>query len=155
MRFQTMKRWLPSLLLLFYVSSSLAAQQPGRPVDSSPLARPEPLVSIDTAKPAELMGRLRSLAATKGFVVKERKDAEFFFAAQRPDGPTDYDRILVWLQRDAREPMKTVHVHLLYGRFEEMWVSSGRGVHRVQVDDEFIDERIGALKQAIYNLSSP
>jgi hypothetical protein len=149
------KRSLSCLLLLLCASVRLAAQQPGRPLDPAPLARPEPLVSIDTARPAELLGRLRSLAAAKGFGIKERKDAELFFAAQRPDGPTDYDRILVWLERDARDPLKTVHVHLLYGRFEEMWVSSGRGVHRVQVDDEFIDGRIGAFKEAIYNLSSP
>src|SRR5262245_2545738 len=147
----------PRVLLLSLLSgwTSLSAHSPGRHLDPAPLARSEPLVSIDTTKPTELLSKLRSLAVAKGFGIKERKDAEFFFAAQRPDGPTDYDRILVWLERDAREPQKTVHVHLLYGRFEEMWVSSGRGVHRVQVDDEFIDERIGALKQAIYNLSSP
>jgi hypothetical protein len=150
-----MRRSLLCLMLLLYVASRLAAQQPGRPVDPTPLARPEPLVTLETAKPAELLGRLRSLVTAKGFAVKERKDADFYFAAQRPDGPADYDRILVWLERDAREPQKAVHVHLLYGRFEEMWVASGRGIHRVKVDEPFEDERIGNLKEAILNLPSP
>src|SRR5262245_21238690 len=157
LRLTTTMQRSPRVLLLILLSGStaLSAQDLGRPLDPAPLARPEPLVSIDTTKPAELLGKLRSLATVKGFGIKERKDAEFFFVAQRPDGPTDYDRILVWLEGHAREPQKTVHVHLLYGRFEKMWVSSGRGIHRVEVDEAFADERIGNLKEAILNLSNP
>ena len=131
------------------------AQAIARPVDPTPLARPEAVATLHASAPVTLLQRLRQIVTTKGFTVVERDDDANFFAAERKDSGAskDYDRVLLWLERDTRDPLHLLHVHLLYGRFEDVWVASRRGVHRVRVDPDYEAGRIGAVRTAILALA--
>ena len=126
---------------------SLLAQDIARPLDPAPLERPAKLRSFRSALPTALLALLRDSVARHGYLIVERDDDNLTFAAKHPDTPArpDYDKLLVWLERDATDPMTRLHLYLLYGRFEEVWVASRRGIHRVQVDDDFRDEHVGSI----------
>jgi hypothetical protein len=132
----------------------LFAQDIARPLEPAPLERPVRLRSFRSLVPTVVLSLIRDSVTKRGFAIVERDDDNLTFAAQHPDAPgrPDYDKLLVWLERDAVAPLTRLHLYLLYGRFEDVWVSSRRGIHRVQVDSDFRDRHIGPILTLLFAL---
>ena len=138
--------------LLLFILGALDAQGQGaaRLRDETPFARPKTLCLISAATPRVLLQQLAKTVKATGFSVKTVDWTNGEFEAWRADRE-DSDRVIIWLERDLNDT-SAFKVFLIYGRFEDVW-SREREVIRVSVDQEYEQNRIGKLKQAIVALA--
>jgi len=133
----------------------LHAQAVAREINPAPLEHPQSLVTIRTRGPSKLFSRIQDSVRSAGFEISRVDATRFLLDARRPGAPTkDFDRILVWLEWTPQEPLKSVDLYLLYGRYEEIWTQEGKGTHRVVVDQSFEDEHVGQVRQALIQLTN-
>jgi hypothetical protein len=93
---------------------------------------------------------LTDLVTKQGFALQQASQNDGWIEAVRLDKPgsDDADRVLIWVERDLRQPQESTHVHFLYGRF--MLILSGKkDVYRVQVSQATEQKQVGALKDGI------
>ena len=126
------------------------SQQPAPKVDSTPLARPVPLAVLKPQDPAALLDQITTTIKAAGFTISRIDTSDQLIDAKRAELPPskNYDRVIVWLERDFRDPLKTVKIFLLYGRYEEI-VSATRSVERIVISSDREEQRVGALKQSL------
>jgi hypothetical protein len=143
------------LLLSFVASGCLVAQQPAKPLNPTPLERPSPVATVRTADVILTLHEARDSAVAAGFKVTKLDQGNLLIDARRLDRPgaKNYDRVLIWLQRTAQDPLKEVELYLLYGRYEEVWADQ-LDIYRVVVSDDFEEARIGALRTALGTLTT-
>jgi hypothetical protein len=136
-------------------SGCLMAQQPGKPLNPMPLARPAPITTVHTTDVGLTLREMRDSVVAARFTVTRFDAGGLMVDAKRPDGAgsKSYDRVLVWLQRASQDPLQEVEVYLLYGRYEQM-LAGRLDVYRVVVSDHEEDDRVGALRTALGMLTS-
>jgi len=137
-----------TIFLCFPVVS--LSQQPAPKINPNPLTRPQYLVVVSSSDVKELMKTIFDTITQAGFKIDHLDSKELQLEAIRPDHPPskDYDKVLLWLERDFQEPLRYVRIYLLYGRYEEIW---GK-VSRVEVSPSWEEDRIGGLKQSLISL---
>lgn len=121
------RRGIPATTLLLLAalvvfSQPSLSQQPGKPKDPTPLARPKPLCSINGSDLRQTVKILVDVAGKSGFRV-DRTDwdsGEIDTTRLDSDGVSE-DRVLLWVERDIRDPNTRFRVFFLYGRFEVFW----------------------------------
>jgi hypothetical protein len=121
-----------------------------------PLARPKYLTVIQTEDPATLLRTIVDTVRKAGFQIGQMDVKEQQFEATKNDTASskNYDRVIVWLERDVQEPAKYVKVYFLYGRYEEIMAEKMK-ISRVELFPHEEEEHIGKLKQEILALSIP
>jgi len=134
--------------LSFYSYAWAQGPPPAPPLDPTPMTRPQPLCTVDTEDPAETLKLLVSAIESTGFQVTP-KSREGGLEAVRidPVGSENSDRLLVWLERDYREPLKSVRVFSTAGRFMKLF---GRiDIARVQLTEAEEGKRFGVVRSKL------
>ena len=90
-----------------------------------------------------------------GYKVNSFNVREAALEATKPDDAQskNYDKIIIWLERDFQEPSKFIKLYMLYGRYEYLFAQR-RDVYRIQINQLFEDARVGKLKQSLLRLGS-
>ena len=80
------------------------------------------LTSINADDVDVVFAKVRHVVKDAGYVEHEVDLEGFLIDARRTDSgrPTDYDRVVIWLERNSRDPLKYADLYLLYGRYEEI-----------------------------------
>jgi hypothetical protein len=143
------------VLLAFVLFLSLRAQAPPAPaptIHPDDLIKPEPLVILKASDPRELLLKIRNILNGQGFsIIKSDSGSIEANHLDRKDDPeSDYDRVIIWLERDLEKPAELIKVYLIWGRYELVW-GAERAVKRVILNTERI--YISELKSAIIALS--
>jgi hypothetical protein len=143
-------------IMLFLITGSLFAQQPGPQINEEPLQRPKPLVVLETNQPTVLMERIKTTIVNNGFKIDQVDMREQYLEATKLDGPEskNYDKIIVWLERDIEYPNRYLKVYFLYGRYIEM-ISRKLDVYRIKITPSEEEGRIGQLKQSLISIKIP
>ena len=147
--------WLTTVAILLLMPQILWSQAPSPKIHPFPLSRLEPIVVIQSSNGIRLLEIISDTIKHAGFKINRLDRGVLLIVATRADdAPSkDYDQILIWLERDFKEPLKFISLYFLYGRFEEI-LAKEKGVYRIIVDTSFEEERVGKLKQALISLST-
>lgn len=144
-----------SFLLFLVLSSVAAGQQPAPQIDPNPLVRPEALVSVSSTDPVGLLNKAHEKVAAAGYEIVRVDVSAGTLEAKRADSTSskDYDKIILWLERDLREPDRYMKLYLQYGRYEEI-LAARRDVYRVVVTRAFEDARTAPIRIALIALAA-
>ncbi|MGH7491167.1 MAG: hypothetical protein ACREOO_02105 [bacterium] len=129
------------------------AQQPAPPIDHTPLARPRPAGVFQTNDVQKLLRMISDSVQHAGYKVNSFDVREAALEATKPDDAQskNYDKVIIWLERDVQEPAKFVKLYMLYGRYEYL-LAQRRDVYRIQIDQTFEQARVGKLKESLLML---
>jgi len=141
--------------VFFLASSVVLPQQPAPPIHPTPLARPETLVSISSDNPVKVLETVRQTISAAGYEIVRIDPLAGTLEATRADSGSskDYDKIVLWLERDLREPTRYINLYLLYGRYEEI-LAARRDIYRVVVSSAFEAERTAPIRKALMALAA-
>ena len=130
-------------------------QQIAPPILKEPFGRPKYLTVIQTNNASTLLRTISDLVKKEGFRIDQLDVKEQQLEATRQDNvpSKNYDKVIIWLEKDFQDPDKYIKVYFLYGRFMEI-LAEEKGVYRVKVTDSAEEGRIGKLKQSIIALST-
>ena len=146
---------LVSTISLALVPQSARPQQPAPELNPMPLERPAPLARIKATDPEKVMKAIADILRKFSYQIDRSQaasvDARRFDAPNRPNTESEYDRVIVWLERDFDKPLDYVNVFFLWGRYELIW-GRERGIRRIVPRTE---GDIPRLKAAIADLSQP
>ena len=141
------------VLIIILYGKSLSAQAIAPPIIYEPLERPKPLVFIQADEPEKLMEKIKETISQYGFTISDIDTQEKYIEAKRSDDPPhskDYDKIIIWLERDIEKSNK-LRVHFLYGRYMEIR-SKTIDIYRVKINQAKEEERIGKLKLSLKSI---
>ena len=120
-------------------------------MDHTPLNRPQPLTIVEDGDPSIILGNVSKILKSAGFDPVGVNKKEFFVDARRYTDKTrrrgDYDRIILWMARDIKDPSHYVNIYFLYGRFVEVFGNAK--ALRVFKDEEDEERDIGQLKREL------
>src|SRR5437762_3417299 len=109
-----------SVLCLFVAAVCPAMAQDQAPrTNPAPLERPRPLATAVNAEPLEVLDRITEALKAAGYSFDSTDRKTFTIDARQNferRSPKDYDRVILWLGRDAGDP-KEITVYLLHGRY--------------------------------------
>ena len=143
------------LLVVVCWTVSVPAQQPGKPKDLTPFARPKPFCSFNASDVRVAFQKVAGIVSDQGFKSDEvnLSDGELSASRRDSDGSPNQDKILVWLERDFEQPQSRVRLYLVYGRYEQFFGANGE-LTRVKVDSDFESQRVGQLKQKLIDFAA-
>ena len=146
---------LKCLLVVVCCIVSLSAQQPGKPKDPTPFARPKPLCTFNTSDVRVAFQKVAGIVADQGFKSDGINWSDGELSAWRRDGNSspNQDKVIVWLERDFEQPQSKVRLYFVYGRFEQFFGTNGE-LTRVKVDPDFESQQVGPLKQKLIDLAA-
>jgi hypothetical protein len=150
LRFVTGWQAIQLIAFLMFLAAPSASGQALIVTDPNPLARPSPLTAYEIGDAAKVFSAVSKVLADNGFKPVRADSSLGELEETRPD-QGNYDKILLWLERDFARPEKSVRLYFTYGRFEKV-VGRGEAV-RVKASPEDEDKRVGAVKQALLSLS--
>lgn len=140
-----------TLTLMIPCVSRAFSQQPAPPMDRTSFNRPQPLTIVEDGDPSAILGTVSKILKSTGFDPVDVNNKEFFVDARRYSDKAhkrgDYDRIIVWMARDIKDPSRYVNVYFLYGRFVEVFGNAK--ALRVFIDEEDEERDIGRLKREL------
>ena len=150
------KRWasisIPLLLLVLFRTGFAQPLGVAPLTDPRPLERPTPFAFVDTGDSARILPGIAAVLIDFGYSIqvieKALIDAKRLDSLDPQDDDQDYDRVIVWLERDFDRPLERLNVYLLYGRYEMIWGETTR-IFRIMLSEEDEAARVGALRSAI------
>ncbi len=142
-----------SLISLALLPQTARPQQPAPELNPVPLERPEPLARIKASDPAQVVSAVADILRKFSYQIDRSGaaslDARRFDVPNKPEAEAEYDRVIVWLERDFDRPLDYVNVYFLWGRYE-LILGRQRGIRRVV---PWTERDIPRLKAAIVDLS--
>jgi len=124
---------------------AIAGCTPGDQEDLTPFERPEPLFLVRSADTVRLFKEISGTVQGYGFTVTRNSSKEGVIEAFRRT-QNEYDKIIIWMERDFSEPTKYVKVYFSFGRFF--------GLHRIKIDSAEEGKHVGMLKNSLRALSN-
>jgi len=133
------------------VPRSSAPQQPV-PLDPTPLERPSAATVARTRDATVLFTAVGKVVTDNGFTILSQDARSGTMAATKSDEGSgeNYDKVIVWLERDFQQPSEFVNIYFQYGRFEKIFGRSEPARIKISTQDE--QRRVGQLKQALLSL---
>jgi hypothetical protein len=113
--------------------------------DLTPFEKPEPLFVVQSADTAQLFKDILGTVNSFGFTITRNNNKEGVIEAFRRTR-NEYDKIIIWMERNFSEPLKYVKVYFSFGRFI--------GPHRIKIDSIEEDKHVGMLKNSLMALSN-
>jgi|GEM_PF-6900471 len=136
-------------VLCCFASLPLFGQSLGAVEDTTPLERPRPVLQVKTQTPSDILQRIVDVVITNGYAIQE-SDGSSIDATKRDSNESEnYDRVIIWLERDFDRPSEIVKVFLIYGRFELLWGNQIETV-RIHLTEVEARNRVSDLRAAIY-----
>jgi hypothetical protein len=135
--------------ILYCVLPKTGSPQQPVALDPSPLERPSAMTVIKTRDPIALYGSLAKLVTEGGFTIMSQDSRSGTVIGTKNDETSveNYDKVVVWLERDFQQPSEFVNVYFAYGRFEKVFGRSEPARIKITAQDE--QHRVGQLKQAL------
>lgn len=125
-------------------------------VAEEPLQRPQPLTSITIANPTNLFQAVTRLVTNSGFgMLPGTSPTDGQLVARKFDGPQseNHDDIIIWFERDYRDPSKLIKIYLLFGRFESNPLIHAGAAVRVPTTALLEKQHVGDLESSITHLA--
>lgn len=148
-----MWRWSTTLLIGLAVmtwSPFAAYPQTAAERDPMPLARPTPMVIIETGEAAKLLNAVSKTIKDQGFEITRLIEDDGQIEATRPVSNRTQYRVLVWLERDFVRPTARVKLYFDYGRYEPVFGFADP--QRIKVNSMNPVAEVARLKQALLDL---
>jgi hypothetical protein len=129
-------------------------QEPAPPVDNTPLERPQPLFIMEHDSGSQLLTQISDTLKQHGFeIVKlDKRDMLIESTKRISDHREDYDKVIIWLERDYMMPENYIKVYFLFGRFLEI-VSFETRIKRIEISTVQEENIIGELKKSLISIS--
>ncbi len=119
--------------------------------DPTPLERPAPLKTLKSGDTAKICDAIAKALADNGFKVTNQDcDVGEFEAAKKTSTDGEFDKVLIWLERDFEKPKDAVKLFFRYGRYETLAGHADPVRIRTTAADE--ERNVGALKEALTSL---
>lgn len=122
---------------------SVDAQQQAPPVEFSPQEPPKAAAIIEGGNPTNVFETAIACLTTNGFSVIKRDRREFVLEVRKkiPGASKDYDKVVLWLARDAANPV-VLKAYISFGRYIEVFGTGGKLGRRVL--DKDVEEAMTA-----------
>ncbi len=148
------KLFLISFFTLFNVFVALC-QEAAPNIDNTILSRPEPLFVIENVSGTKLLEEISDTLKSNGFsIVKfDNRDMQIESIKNIEQDSGNYDKVIIWFERDFFLPEKFIKIYLMFGRFLVV-VSSETRVRRIEVSDIQEENIIGGLKRSLISISN-
>ncbi|HKV60305.1 MAG TPA: hypothetical protein VJO16_00200 [Candidatus Acidoferrum sp.] len=119
--------------------------------DPTPLERPAPLKTLKSGDTAKICDAIAKALTDNGFKVTNQDcDVGEFEATKKTRTDGEFDKVLIWLERDFEKPKDVVKLFFLYGRYETLAGHAEPVRISITVADE--DRNVGALKEVLTSL---
>lgn len=119
--------------------------------DPIPLERPTPLKTLKSGDSTKICDAvIKALTDSSFKVTNQDCDVGEFEATKRTNSTGEYDKVLIWLERDFEKPKDAIKLYFLYGRFETLAGHTEPVRIRTTPADE--ERNVGALKEALTSL---
>jgi hypothetical protein len=126
------------------------AQTPYK-TDPTPLERPAPLKTLKTGDAAKLCDAIAKALTDNGFnVTNQDCDIGEFEATKKTTTDGEFDKVVIWLERDFEKPNDAIKLYFRYGRFETL-LGHPEPV-RISTTPADEDRNVGPLKEALKSL---
>jgi hypothetical protein len=119
--------------------------------DPTPLERPAPLKTLKSGDAAKICDAIGKALTDNGFKAANQDcDSGEFEATKKTNAAGEFDKVLIWLERDFEKPKEVIKLYFLYGRYETL---AGHP-EPVRIVTNPADElqNVGALKDALTSL---
>jgi hypothetical protein len=126
------------------------AQTPFK-TDPVPLERPAPLRTLKTGDATRICDAILKALTDNNFKVTNQDcDVGEFAATRKTSTDGEFDKVLIWLERDFEKPKEAIKLYFRYGRFETLLGHP----EPVRISTTAADEErnVGALKEALMSL---
>ncbi len=147
-------RMLPSLIIAIVASllfPKFATAQALFTPDPTPLERPAPLKTLRTADTAKVCEAITKTLADNGFkTTRDDCDLGEFEATKKTNAAGEFDKVVIWLERDFGKPREALRLYFLYGRFETL--AGHQEPVRIKTTSADEERNAGALKEALVSL---
>jgi hypothetical protein len=119
--------------------------------DPTPLERPAPLKTIKSGETVKICEAILKALADNSFKVKNQDcDLGEFEGTKNTNSPGEFDKVLIWMERDFEKPKDATKLYFLYGRFETLAGHPEPVRIRTTPADE--DHNVGTLKEALTSI---
>jgi hypothetical protein len=119
--------------------------------DPTPLERPAPLKTLKSGDTAKICDAIAKALTDNGFKVTNQDcDVGDFEATKKTSTAGEFDKVLIWLERDFEKPKDAVKLYFRYGRYETLAGHPEPVRIRTTATDE--ERNVGALKEALTSL---
>ncbi len=145
------------LVLFFMINTHnfLHAQAIAPVIDPTPLELPKPLMVIPTDTPSSLLKIITDTLKVYKYQITRSDFKEYIIEAKRniKSNSQDYDKIIIWLERDFNEPLKFIKLYFIHGRYLKI-VSQKTSIERIYINASQEDAYVGKLKKALIAIST-
>lgn len=119
--------------------------------DPTPLERPAPLKTLKSGDTAKICDAIAKALTDNGFKVTNQDcDVGDFEGTKKTSTAGEFDKVLIWLERDFEKPKDAVKLYFRYGRYETLAGHPEPVRIRTTATDE--ERNVGALKEALTSL---
>ena len=153
------QRLLLCFILITFSITFANCQDAAPPVDNTELERPESLFGInfsrgDFVPGEELLTEISDTLKKFNFEIIKHDTRDMQIEATRKITPTreDYDKVIIWLERDFLMPENYIKVYFLFGRFLKI-ISSDTKIRRIELTNMEENEIVGDLKTSLISIS--
>jgi hypothetical protein len=138
-------------LLSIGVASGQSTPPPVQ-VDNRPIERPASLFTIKTNNADVLIDSIQNILMQKSFAIENRNDDTYEIVASRKINETSFEKILIWFERDFKNPDLNIRVYFLYGVYQKLF-GSGEEFKRIKITSEEERNNVGDIKTSIRNIN--
>jgi len=142
------------LLVIAVFALSLPVTASGQAIfttDPNPLERPAPLKTIKSGDSAKICDAVSKILKSNNFDIKDQDCDLGQFEATRKTGSTgEFDKVLIWLERDFAKPKDVIKLFFLYGRFETL--AGHQDPVRIKAPPD-LEDQIHNLKDALISVT--
>jgi hypothetical protein len=147
-------RMRPSLIIAVVAGllfPKLATAQALFTPDPTALERPAPLKTLKTPDTAKVCEAITKTLAGNGFkTTHDDCDLGEFEATKKTNAAGEFDKVVIWLERDFEKPSQALRLYFLYGRFETL--AGHQEPVRIKTTSVDEERNAGALKEALMSL---
>lgn len=119
--------------------------------DSTPLERPAPLKTLKSGDAAKICDAIGKALTDNGFKAANQDcDAGEFEATKKTNSAGEFDKVLIWLERDFEKPKDAIKLYFLYGRYETL--AGHPDPVRIVTTRADEEQNVGALKDSLTSL---
>jgi hypothetical protein len=119
--------------------------------DPTPLERPAPLKTLKSGDTAKICAAVAKALTDNGFKVTNQDcDVGEFEATKKTSTDGEFDKVLIWLERDFEKPKDIVKLYFIYGRYEPLAGHPDPVRIKTTATDE--EQNVGVLKEALTSL---
>jgi hypothetical protein len=147
------------LLLCLFTIPIAYCQDIAPPIDNTILERPTPLFNMqsnlgESSIGSDLLNEISDTLKRFNFDIMKLDNRDMQIESTRKISPNrdDFDKVIIWIEKDFRMPDRYVKVYFAFGRFMNI-VSSDTKIRRIEITKIQEDKIVGDLKKSLISIS--